>query len=214
MTIVRPFRPYPFKLTLSPALVVAHDYHSNAQTLYEAHLKPKVPTFHNGRVQTQSTAIPERTMWTYVVQIASAIKVVHDAGLAVRMIEATKVLLTGKNRCSHNSTLMRQKHDRSFYTSYRIRISSCGIVDVLMYDSRQDIAVLQQEDLAMFGRLIFQLCCNNLAVMNSETLGRQYSGDMKNVVLFLISKPGPHKVRQSRRYFGWTQTSCILFAHT
>jgi len=97
------------------SLVVAHDYHSNAQTLHEAHLKPKVPTFHNGRIQTQSTAIPERTMWTYVVQIASAIKVVHDAGLAVRMIEATKVLLTGMNR---------------------IRISSCGIVDVLMYDSR------------------------------------------------------------------------------
>lgn len=69
-----------------------------------------------------------------------------------------------------------------------------------MYDTRQDIAILQQEDLAMFGRLVFALCCNNLAAMNNvskaiETLGRQYSGDMKNVALFLISKPGPHKVR-------------------
>jgi PAB-dependent poly(A)-specific ribonuclease subunit 3 len=204
MTIVRPFRPYHFKLMLSPALIVAYDYHSNAQTLYEAHLKPKAPTFHNGRVQTQPTVIPERTMWTYVVQIANAIKVVHDAGLAVRMIDTTKILLTGKNRCSHNSILLRPKYDRNSYALYRIRISSCGIVDVLMYDSRQDIAVLQQEDLTMFGRLVFALCCNNLAAMNSvpkalETLGRQYSGDMKNVALFLISKPGPHKVRESRR---------------
>lgn len=81
----------------------------------------------------------------------------------------------------------------------RVRISSCGVVDVLMYDTRQDLAILQQEDLAMFGRLVFALCCNNLAAMNNvpkaiETLGRQYSGDMKNVALFLISKPGPHKV--------------------
>jgi hypothetical protein len=37
---------------------------------------------------------------------------VHDAGLAVRMIDATKVLLTGKNRCSHHSwdsVLVRRK---------------------------------------------------------------------------------------------------------
>jgi len=111
------------------------------------------------------------------VQIANAIKVVHDAGLAVRMIDTTKVLLTGKNR---------------------IRISSCGVVDVLAYETRQDITALQEEDLAMFGRLVFSLCCNNLAAINNvpkalETLSRQYSGDMKNVALFLISKPGPHK---------------------
>jgi len=43
--------------------------------------------------------VPERTLWSYICQIASAIKVVHDAGYAVRMIDPTKVLLTGKNRC-------------------------------------------------------------------------------------------------------------------
>ena len=90
-------------LTSFSALVVAYDYHPNAQTLYEAHLKPKAPMFQNGRLQTQSTTVPERTMWTYVVQIANAIKAVHDAGLAVRMIDATKVLLVGKNRYSHFS---------------------------------------------------------------------------------------------------------------
>jgi PAB-dependent poly(A)-specific ribonuclease subunit 3 len=103
MTTVRHIYSYHPKLILFLALVVAYDYHPNAQTLYDAHLKPKAPTFHNGRLQTQSTTVSERTMWTYVVQIANAIKVVHDAGLAVRMIDATKILLTGKNRCSHHS---------------------------------------------------------------------------------------------------------------
>ena len=74
---------------------------------------------------------------------------------------------------------------------------------MLAYETRQDITALQEEDLAMFGRLVFSLCCNNLAAINNvpkalETLSRQYSGDMKNVALFLISKPGPHKVRYLR----------------
>lgn len=72
-----------------------------------------------------------------------------------------------------------------------------------MYDTPQDMAVLQQEDLAMFGRLIFALCCNNLAAMNNvskahETLGRLYSDDLKSVAMFLVSSPGPHKVRPSQ----------------
>jgi PAB-dependent poly(A)-specific ribonuclease subunit 3 len=82
----------------SKALVVVYNYHPNSQTLFDAHLKSKAQTFHHGRLQGQSTLIPERTIWSYVVQIASAIKTVHDAGQAVRMIDVTKILLTGKNR--------------------------------------------------------------------------------------------------------------------
>jgi len=72
-----------------------------------------------------------------------------------------------------------------------------------MYDAHQDIALLQQEDLAMFGRLLFALCCNNVAAANGvnvqkslEMIGRLYSTDVKNVALFLISKGGTHKVRR------------------
>ena len=56
----------------------------------------------------------------------------------------------------------------------------------------------------MFGTLIFMLCCNNLAAMNNmqkaiDHVGRNYSADLKSVALFLISKTGPHKVRDSLR---------------
>jgi PAB-dependent poly(A)-specific ribonuclease subunit 3 len=81
------------------ALVVAYAYHPNSQTLFDAHFKPKAPTFYQGRLQALPTAIPERTLWSYIVQIAGAVKTVHDAGCAVRMIDVTKVLVTGKNRC-------------------------------------------------------------------------------------------------------------------
>lgn len=63
-------------------------------------MKPKPPQYQNGRLQAQSNRITERTVWSYVIQIANAIKAVHDAGLAVRLIDPTKILVTGKNRYS------------------------------------------------------------------------------------------------------------------
>ncbi|KZT64836.1 hypothetical protein DAEQUDRAFT_698078 [Daedalea quercina L-15889] len=159
------------------SLVVVYDYHPNARTLYEAHVKPKAPQYQNGRLMTQSPRVPESTIWSYVIQIARAIKAVHDAGMAMRVIDATKVLVTGQNR---------------------VRISSCGVVDVLTYEARPEVALLQQEDLMMFGKLVFALCTNNLAAMNNfakavESVGRHYSAELKAVSLFLVSKPAPNK---------------------
>ncbi|KAH9834391.1 uncharacterized protein C8Q71DRAFT_768506 [Rhodofomes roseus] len=159
------------------SLVVVYDYHPNARTLYEAHIKPKAPQYQNGRLMTQSPRLPERTIWSYVIQLARAVKAVHDAGMAVRIIDATKVLVTGQNR---------------------LRISACGVVDVLTYEAHPDVSILQQEDLMMFGKLVFALCTNNLAAMNNfakavENVGRHYSAELKAVALFLVSKPAPNK---------------------
>ncbi|TFY83968.1 hypothetical protein EWM64_g28 [Hericium alpestre] len=183
------------------SLIMVYTYHPNATTLYDAHIKPKAPTFQNGRLQAQSQFVPERTLWSYIIQIAGAIKAVHDKGLAVRMIDVTKVLVTGQNR---------------------VRISSCGIADVLSYSpataapatpgttgstgstgtaspTSSIIALHQQEDLAMFGKLIFALCCSNVAAINNlnkalDVMSKTYSADVKNVALFCLSKPGMHKL--------------------
>ena len=88
------------------ALVVVYAYHPNAQTLYEAHIKPKVPAYqqpvyygrHNKYQQAQHQILPERTLWSYIIQLASAIKKVHEKGQAVRMLDVTKILVTGQNR--------------------------------------------------------------------------------------------------------------------
>ncbi|KAF7793555.1 hypothetical protein EIP86_004669 [Pleurotus ostreatoroseus] len=154
------------------------DYYPNSQTLYDLHLKPKPPQLQNGRLQAQNARVPERTVWSYIIQIAGAIRAVHEAGLAVRIVDATKILVTGKNR---------------------VRCGSCGIVDIILYETRQEMSLLQQEDLSMLGKLVFSLCCNNMASMNNlpkaiDNLSRHYSQDLKNVALFLISKPSPIKV--------------------
>ncbi|KAF7320832.1 PAN2-PAN3 deadenylation complex subunit PAN3 [Mycena chlorophos] len=157
------------------SLVVAYAYHPLAKTLYETHLKPSG----HGR-----TSLPERTLWSYIVQLATAVKYVHDAGQALRMVDASKILVTGK---------------------HRLRVSSCGIVDVLMHDSvqmhtQQDMHALQQEDLTMFGRLVFALCSGQALGWSGgnfqktiELMGRVYSPEVKAVALFLINKGAPHK---------------------
>uniref|UniRef100_A0A0W0EVT8 PAN2-PAN3 deadenylation complex subunit PAN3 n=1 Tax=Moniliophthora roreri TaxID=221103 RepID=A0A0W0EVT8_MONRR len=140
------------------SLVVAYSYHPGAQTLFDAHLKQKT-TFQNGyqgRSQqlTPLTSIPERTLWSYIIQIASAIKKVHEAGMAVRMIDPSKILLTGKNH---------------------VRISSCGILDVMMYDTHQDVHVLQQDDLSQFGRLninrLYEIIGSRIVTELDDALG-------------------------------------------
>uniref|UniRef100_A0A8H7XVS5 PAN2-PAN3 deadenylation complex subunit PAN3 n=1 Tax=Psilocybe cubensis TaxID=181762 RepID=A0A8H7XVS5_PSICU len=168
------------------SLVVSYAYYPNAKTLYDAHMKPKPPptyqqTVYYGRhqqlhqLQQAQQTIPERTLWSYIIQLASAIKKVHSSDLAVRMIDVTKVLVTGQNR---------------------VRISSCGIFDVLAYGTpQQDVAIYQQEDLNKLGRLIFALCTNNLAASSQanlqksmETMKKFYSVELQTVALSLIGK--------------------------
>lgn len=115
-------------------------------------------------------------------------KAAHDQGLSVRMIDVTKVIVTGLNR---------------------VRIGSCGLADVLTYNPSLPPRVTGplpaeqiQEDLVMFGKLIMALCCNNVAATSNfgkslDLVTQHYSTDLKNVALFCLSKPGAHKVTPS-----------------
>lgn len=162
------------------SLIVSYDYHPCSVTLFDAHLKLSLQTQRPNSALSNnqsSTSISEKVLWSYISQIGSAIRVAHLAGLAIRLVDSTKILLTGKNR---------------------VRLGCCGLVDILTYDTRQDVHLLQQEDLLQFGRLILALCCNNLMAGNNltkslETVTRNYSADLKAVIIFLLGKPAAHK---------------------
>lgn len=76
-----------------------------------------------------------------------------------------------------------------------VRISSCGIFDVLLFGTPQpDLATLQQEDLLKFGRLIFALCSGNLAAATPanlqksvEAMKKVYGVEVQALALFLCS---------------------------
>lgn len=147
------------------SLIFVTDYHPLSKTLAEQH------SCAGHRFQARSNAqIPEQVLWGYITQIANGLKAIHDNGLAVRVLEPSKVLITGKNR---------------------LRINACAILDVVQFDTQRTVADLQRQDLVNFGQLILTLGVNTLATMNSPTKAmehftRVYSVQLQNSVRWLL----------------------------
>ncbi|KAI8984039.1 kinase-like domain-containing protein [Mycotypha africana] len=166
-----------------PSLIFIYDYHPCSITLHSVYFSTSSPPSQ----QPKQHAITEDTIWSFITQIASAIKAIHGRGLAARNIDPKKILITGKNR---------------------IRMMGAGILDVLEYEKltahgniNANIAIQQQEDLLSFGKLIVALASQSYdsisteqnLVQSLEFMSRAYSPDLKNVVLYLLSKPLPTK---------------------
>ncbi|KAH8699010.1 putative poly(A)-binding protein-dependent poly(A) ribonuclease [Talaromyces proteolyticus] len=148
------------------SLVFVMDYHPLSKTLAEQHLG--AGSRYAGRA---TTAIPEAVMWSYVTQIASALKAIHSAKLAARIIDPSKIILTGKNR---------------------IRLSACAIMDVVQHDTQRSIEDLQHQDLVNFGQLMLALGASASGVVGSPTksmeyFSRAYSPQLKNSVIWLLN---------------------------
>lgn len=153
------------------SLMLVYDFHPDSITIADEWLSPESVQ----RRRQAGSPVPERVIWSYVIQIANAIKAVHTAGLAIRSLDATKILITGKNR---------------------IRINGVGVLDVLAFDNTAPIGMYQQEDLIAFGQLIAALCADYAQPgqhFGQDFMGRGYSLDLKNVAAYLMGKPAPAK---------------------
>ncbi|KAI8621102.1 hypothetical protein BC830DRAFT_1095808 [Chytriomyces sp. MP71] len=154
------------------SLVFVYDYHPLATTLSTQYFVPASPMRPNVK-----PGVPERSLWSYIVQIAAAVKTLHGAGLAARILEPSKILVTGKNR---------------------VRLNCCGVFDMINFDGGKNTLQFQQDDLVNFGRLIVALACGSLASVHNlpkslEHISRSYSPDLKNVILLLLSKRNSYK---------------------
>lgn len=161
------------------SLIFVFDYHPLSKTLAEHHLGGS-NRYTPGR-HVAPTHIPEQVLWSYVTQIASALKAIHSANLAARIIEPSKILLTGKNR---------------------IRLNACAILDVVQHDSQRTIAEMQNQDLINFGQLIVTLGANSQAYMHNPTkamehFARAYTPQLKTSIWWLLGvlQPDPGQER-------------------
>lgn len=114
-------------------------------------------------------------MWSYVVQITNALKAVHSAKLAVRVIEPNKVILTDEDR---------------------IRLNGCALDDVLDNEA-QDVADLQRQDFLKFGKFILAVGTNNMSNHSARAniFAQQYyktSPQLKTVIEWLLDHDRPH----------------------
>ncbi|KAI1203552.1 hypothetical protein F5X97DRAFT_283382 [Nemania serpens] len=150
------------------SLIFVHNYHPLSKTLAEHHFPTATNRF------SRIVPVVEKVLWGYLVQLSSALKVIHKAKLAARCIDISKVILTDKNR---------------------IRLSACSIFDVIHFEAHRRIEELQQEDFFHLGKLVLSIGTNtpprNMHDLRSllDQLGRNYSEDLKEVVAWLLSPP-------------------------
>lgn len=148
------------------SLIFVTDYHPLSKTLAEQHLGA------GNRFQTRHPAhIPEQVLWSYLTQIANALKAIHSNGLAARIIEPSKILLTAKNR---------------------VRLNACAIMDVVQYEAQRSVTDLQRQDLVNLGQLVVTLGANSPSVMGNPTRAmehftRAYTPQLKNSVFWLLN---------------------------
>jgi len=156
------------------SLIFAYDYHPLAKTLLELHFQQ----ISSARVRNPST-ISEDTLWCYICQITTALKVIHAAGLAARCIELSKIIVDSK----------------------RIRLAACSILDVVQFESgsQRSVQDLQQEDLVKFGKLMLSLATNTLPSILKipvalESLNK-FSATLREAITWLVtpSTPEGHK---------------------
>lgn len=79
------------------SLVFIYDFHPSTDTLMDIMFRSPRWKSTAELINLKQKVLPnEQTIWTYVVQLTSAIRQIHSAGLAYRSLDLTKLLLTGK----------------------------------------------------------------------------------------------------------------------
>lgn len=116
------------------SIVFVHEYHPLSSTLYDLHYDRSTRKFSNNAI------IGEKLIWSYFTQLINALRAIHSQGLACRILDSTKVLVTDKNR---------------------LRINCCGILDVIAYDTHNDVPRQQKMDITMVAVLILGIACND-----------------------------------------------------
>ncbi|XP_075418917.1 PAN2-PAN3 deadenylation complex subunit PAN3 isoform X2 [Tenrec ecaudatus] len=177
------------KAFAEPSLVFAYDFHAGGETMMSRHFNDPNPDAyftkrkwgqHDGQLPRQHAGLlPESLIWAYVVQLSSALRTIHTAGLACRVMDPTKILITGKTR---------------------LRVNCVGVFDVLTFDNSQNsnplalMAQYQQADLISLGKVVLALACNSLAGIQRDNVPKamelvtmNYSSDLKNLILYLLS---------------------------
>ncbi|XP_063062438.1 PAN2-PAN3 deadenylation complex subunit PAN3 isoform X2 [Engraulis encrasicolus] len=170
------------------SLVFSYDFHAGAETMFSRHFNdPTADSFFTKRKWGQhepppprqhAGLLPESLIWAYIVQLSSALRTIHTAGLACRIMDPSKILITGKTR---------------------LRVNCVGVFDVLTFDNSQTnhLALMpqyQQADLISLGKVVLALACNSLAGIQRENLQKamelvsiNYSSDLKNLILYLLT---------------------------
>ncbi|KAF0298845.1 PAN2-PAN3 deadenylation complex subunit PAN3 [Amphibalanus amphitrite] len=192
------------------SVVMVYDFLPAAETLMARHFSqppqlngfadpfqdPSIPRPYsaqkNAVLRQQNALIPEPLIWSYVIQLTGALRQVHSSGLACRVLDPSKILVTGEYASPGGSD--------------RLHINCCGVLDVLLFDNNatNPLAMVphyQQEDLVSLGKLLLALSCNSLLAVQRDNFStsisiveRHYSADLKALIMSLLMPPRPRTI--------------------
>lgn len=141
------------------AIFFAYMYYPGARTLLQRFIEQRGPM------------LSESLLWRLLVQLLSALRLVHGRGVAVRVVEPAHIILTS-GTCA--------------------RFSCVGVLDVLEFETRKSMQELQMDDLIKLGRVVLSLATR--AVISGKNsndalvmLKAHYSADILRVVTTLLS---------------------------
>lgn len=150
------------------SLFVVSEYHPLSKTLAEYH---NIGHGRHIRGRNSIDQVSETVLWSYVTQLASALKTIHNSGLAARVLDTSKVLVTGKNR---------------------VRLNGCAVMDVVQHESATPLAQLQRQDLVHLGLTILSVGANvadagqNFA-RAMDQFKRYYKPEIQTAIVWLYS---------------------------
>lgn len=138
-----------WKKVSNPNLVPLHELFYQNKSLFLVHeFYPGAQTLENLIHARQRALLPERIIWSILLQVLSAIRAVHAAGLACRDLSVSKILMTGK---------------------YRARVACAGLVHALEpSNTAYPLAEQQSEDMVAVGRIA--LCLATMSVTTTAAV--------------------------------------------
>ncbi|VEN54575.1 unnamed protein product, partial [Callosobruchus maculatus] len=179
------------------SMIFVYDYHPGCETLLNRHFSPDQPGYcdpfindtstprpysyqkNNLLRHTQNNKLPEPLIWNYIIQLTSALRVIHSSALACRSLDPTKIIINSRNR---------------------LRLSCLGVMDVVMHETNSTINHVtliqhyQQEDLTSLGKLVLALACKSTMAVQRENIstaldlvGRTYTPDLRNLIMYLLA---------------------------
>lgn len=135
------------------------------------------------------TPITQEYLWTYLVQLTNGMKAVHSNNLAVGSLNWDKVIVTG--------------------SPGRIKISGCGVVNVLRYNEHHDLYAEQQKDYKSLGELLRDLASKIGPHKENSVEELVVEEGFKNVLNYLLDENNRKDIGSLTMLFYDKLFSCV-----
>ncbi|VDO37296.1 unnamed protein product [Onchocerca flexuosa] len=141
--------------------------------------------------------VQESLMWSYIVQLSSALRAIHSAGMAARTVDPSKIIVFDKTKQVFLTS--------DIFMVLKVMLSSCGILDVINPGNDHTIQLYQQDDLNGLGRVLIALAMGSLHAIRRENISnsisiisQQCTTDLKNIITLLLqaSTQRPHSINE------------------